>query len=59
VEAARQYAQYGWPAVSNRAGSPTALGFGVQVQLLVGFFLLIHWSVSFFGLRLGNQKYCR
>jgi len=49
VEAVRQYAQYWWPAVSNSAGGPTALGFAVQILLLVGFFLLNYWSVSFFG----------
>ncbi|MBV4367137.1 APC family permease [Erwinia phyllosphaerae] len=49
VEAVRQYAQYWWPAVSNSDGSPTGLGFAVQILLLVGFFLLNYWSVSFFG----------
>ncbi|WP_029686602.1 APC family permease [Tatumella saanichensis] len=49
VEAVRQYAQYWWPALSHTDGSPTSLGFLVQILLLVGFFLLNYWSVSVFG----------
>lgn len=49
VEAVRQYAQFWWPAVSNADGSPSTLGFAVQILLLVLFFLLNYWSVSFFG----------
>lgn len=49
VEAVRQYAMYWWPALGNADGGPTGLGFVVQIGLLVVFFLLNYWSVSFFG----------
>lgn len=49
VEAVRQYAMYWWPGLGTESGSPTTLGFLVQILLLVGFFLLNYWSVSFFG----------
>ncbi len=49
VEAVRQYALYWWPALGHSDGSPTMLGFGVQIGLLVIFFLLNYWSVSVFG----------
>jgi amino acid transporter len=49
VEAVRQYAIYWWPALGHADGSPTGLGFAVQIGLLVAFFLLNYWSVSFFG----------
>lgn len=49
VEAVRQYALYWWPALGHSDGSPTTLGFGVQIALLGVFFLLNYWSVSVFG----------
>ena len=49
VEAVRQYAMYWWPALGNANGAPSLLGFVVQILLLLGFFLLNYWSVSFFG----------
>lgn len=49
VEAVRQYALYWWPALGHADGSPTALGFAVQIGLLVLFFLLNYWSVNIFG----------
>ncbi|TKI07787.1 APC family permease [Martelella alba] len=49
VEAVRQYALYWWPALGHGDGSPSMLGFLVQILLLVVFFLLNYWSVSFFG----------
>ncbi|MBU9827233.1 APC family permease [Rahnella aquatilis] len=49
VEAVRQYAMYWWPALGQSDGSPTRLGFVMQIVLLVCFFLLNYWSVSFFG----------
>lgn len=49
VEAVRQYALYWWPALGHADGSPTVLGFAVQIALLVLFFLLNYWSVNVFG----------
>ncbi|MBT0726898.1 APC family permease [Rosenbergiella australiborealis] len=49
VEAVRQYALYWWPALGHTDGSPTTMGFAVQIGLLVMFFLLNYWSVSVFG----------
>lgn len=49
VEAVRQYAMYWWPALGHKDGSPTDLGFLLQILLLVFFFLLNYWSVNFFG----------
>ncbi|MFM2484621.1 APC family permease [Celerinatantimonas yamalensis] len=49
VEAVRQYALFWWPALGHSDGSPTDLGFIMQIVLLVFFFLLNYWSVNFFG----------
>ncbi|MFM2477810.1 APC family permease [Celerinatantimonas sp. MCCC 1A17872] len=49
VEAVRQYAMYWWPALGHKDGSPTDLGFIMQIALLIFFFLLNYWSVNFFG----------
>jgi len=49
VEAVRQYAMYWWPALGQSDGSPTDLGFIMQILLLVFFFALNYWSVNVFG----------
>lgn len=49
AEAVREYAVYWWPALGNAAGNPTALGFALQIGLLVVFFLINYWSVKTFG----------
>ncbi len=49
VEAVRQYAHYWWPELGHADGSPTLLGFAVQIALLVLFFLINYWSVNVFG----------
>lgn len=49
VIAARQYADYYIPALSNADNTPTLLGFIVQAALVVLFFLINYWSVNFFG----------
>ncbi len=47
AEAMRQYADTWWPALGS--GSPTVLGWFVQLALLIVFFLLNYWSVNLFG----------
>ncbi|TCP23818.1 amino acid transporter [Scopulibacillus darangshiensis] len=49
VEAVRGYAQTWWTALGHADGSPTILGFIVQIALLFIFFLLNYWSVNIFG----------
>jgi len=49
VEAVRQYATYWWPALTDKSGAPTAIGFIIQIGLLVVFFLLNYWSVNIFS----------
>ncbi len=49
VEAVRGYAQTWWTSLGTSSGTPTALGFILQIALLVVFFLLNYWSVNIFG----------
>ncbi|MFC4619824.1 APC family permease [Camelliibacillus cellulosilyticus] len=49
VIAVREYATYYWPALTNSAHGPTALGFIIQSALVLVFFLINYWSVNFFG----------
>ncbi|HEU5139628.1 MAG TPA: APC family permease [Bacillales bacterium] len=49
VEASRGYLQVWWPALEQADGTPSALGFGVQVLMIILFFLVNYWSVNIFG----------
>lgn len=50
VEAARQYAAYWWPGLTQKGSDlPTVLGWLVQFGLLLVFFLLNYWSVKTFA----------
>lgn len=49
AEAMRGYAQTWWTALGTPSGSPTTLGWFIQLLLLVIFFLLNYWSVNVFG----------
>ncbi len=51
VEAARQYASSWWPMLTKAgsSGSPTILGWSLQLVLLIVFFLLNYWSVKTFA----------
>jgi amino acid transporter len=49
AEAVRGYAAYWWEGLNHSDGSPTALGIGVQIALIILFFFLNYWSVNFLG----------
>jgi len=49
VEAVRGYAVHWWPALGDKLGNPTIVGYMLQIALLVLFFLANYWSVNFFA----------
>src|SRR5699024_7613688 len=49
AEAVRGYAAYWWEGLNHPDGTPTLLGIGIQIVLIVVFFMLNYWSVNFLG----------
>lgn len=49
VIAVRQYATYYWPALTTADGGPFLVGFIIQDLLIVLFFLINYWNITFFA----------
>ncbi|EIT86957.1 amino acid permease-associated protein [Fictibacillus macauensis ZFHKF-1] len=48
-QAVRGYLEYWFSSLGHKDGTPTFLGFAIQIGLIVLFFILNYWSVAFFG----------
>ncbi|WP_077324399.1 APC family permease [Virgibacillus siamensis] len=49
AQAVRGYLEYWFDGLGHADGTPTIMGFTIQISLIIIFFLLNYWSVNFFG----------